>query len=218
MRELAIIYASEDACRGQGHTYRATALLNAVQSKDVRCIAVGVVQGSDSDKILNASAAPVPTVWDVPDDWTVPSGCIRITEVGDVVFPNGERLEGLEYTCLRPQFREARLEAPRALVTPIQRVAVHHAAPAVAVPGGVEVARLANETPWLTMLTADQVITYPSMTALEALCLGVPVHLLPPRTPGEEELDRRIRATPDPFGVIDGLGARRIADAILNSR
>lgn len=191
---LTLVCAGRESGRGMGHYYRAEALSAAWRGPTV--IYERLRDGQ-------FTSGPLPVVYDVPYDWFTPKDAIRITEVGDVVFPNGERLSGLEYAIIRKEFREA--EKPHAR----QGMVYHHS---LATPG--DMPTLAVKRPWEVMARADIVVTYPCMTMLEAMCMGCQVEILEPRNDGERELLRRLQSTPN--ATIDGLGAERVAQAILN--
>lgn len=204
---------------GQGHSSRMRALAEAL--RDVGYTGrLECAVGMDDAPPLGDPASFDHVIVDVPDRLRAArgSGCVWVSEVGDVTLPDGRALVGLSYALLRRGFRERRpvtLRPARARL----RLWVHHAILATPTAPTQTLVRLTNHPhPWEVAVTCDGALTYPSVMALEAACLGLFLTLMPARNAGEVALRLRLEdaaRAPGIFHAVDGRGAERVARAIL---
>lgn len=203
---------------GQGHSARMRALAEGLRDVGwdgtIDC-AIGV----DDPPPLGDPASFDHVIVDVPERFAAArvSGCVWVSEVGDVTLPDGRQLVGLDYALVRRGFRERRPMLPRP--GPAYRVWLHHAAEGIPTNPKQQIIRLTEHPrPWEMAATCDAAVTFPSVMALEAACLGLYLALLPPRNRGESALHHRLEdaaRSPGIFHAVDGRGAERVARAIL---
>lgn len=203
---------------GQGHLVRSRALASELTNRGWGCTMtnrsplsassydVSVVDMGDDDAVADIyttlSARPVVAVVDRPGD----------VDAQLVVFGNagaehwmasskrhhGVTLFGPHYALLRPEFREWRSTNVSSSVADLREVK------------DLTAAQLAEQ-----MLGAGKVITYGGMRALEAACvrgnaMGMTIEA---RNDGEELNKAGLLADPT-VNLVDGLGCKRVADAI----